>query len=68
MVLLETDFLAHLSQRLIGELIGYSWSGVHPFAALSFTMLKDLLFRNRFANQSEIFGRPDSSVGSAFGF
>ena len=23
-------FLAHLSQRLIGELIGYSWSGVRP--------------------------------------
>ena len=22
------DFLAHLSRRLIGELIGYSWSGV----------------------------------------
>ena len=25
-----TMFLAHLSQRLIGELIGYSWSGVRP--------------------------------------
>ena len=25
-----TLFLAHLSQRLIGELIGYSWSGVRP--------------------------------------
>ena len=24
------DFLAHLSRRLIGELIGYSWSGVRP--------------------------------------
>ena len=23
-------FLAHLSQRLIGELIGYPWSGVRP--------------------------------------
>ena len=34
----------------IGELIGYSWSGVRP---ASFTMLKDLL-RNRFANQSQI--------------
>ena len=22
-------FLAHLSRKLIGELIGYSWSGVH---------------------------------------
>ena len=26
-------FLAHLSQRLIGELIGYSWSGVRPSAS-----------------------------------
>ena len=48
--------LAHLSRRLIGELIGYSWSGVrlssssvHP----SSTMLKDLL-RNRWADQSQI--------------
>ena len=24
------SFLAHLSQRLIGELIGHSWSGVRP--------------------------------------
>ena len=23
-------FLAHLSQRLIGELIGYQWSGIRP--------------------------------------
>ena len=26
----SADFLAHLSRRLIGELIGYSWSGVNP--------------------------------------
>ena len=26
----SVDFLAHLSRRLIGELIGYSWSGVRP--------------------------------------
>ena len=25
-----TGILAHLSRRLIGELIGYSWSGVRP--------------------------------------
>ena len=28
-----SDFLAHLSQRLIGELIGYPWSGVRPSAS-----------------------------------
>ena len=27
-------FLAHLSQRLIGELIGYSWSGVRPSSSV----------------------------------
>ena len=51
------QFLAHLSQRLIGELIGYSWSGVRPASVRrrpAFTMLKDLLLRNRFANQSQI--------------
>ena len=26
----EVHILAHLSRRLIGELIGYSWSGVRP--------------------------------------
>ena len=46
-------FLAHLSRRLIGELIGYSWSGVRPSVRPSFTMLKDLL-RNHWANQSHI--------------
>ena len=47
----KTDFLllAHLSQRLIGDLIGHSWSGVRPSSS---TMLKDLL-RNRGANQSQ---------------
>ena len=34
MALVET-FLAHLSRRLIGELIGYSWSGVRPSSTIS---------------------------------
>ena len=53
--------LAHLSQRLIGELIVYPWSGVRrtsssvvrPSVRPS-TMLKHLLLRNRLANQSQI--------------
>ena len=48
-MLLKVDFMAHLSRRLICELIGYSWSGVRPF-----TMLKDLLLQNCLANQSQI--------------
>ena len=44
------SFLAHLSRRLIGELIVYQWSGVRPLS----TMLKHLLLRNRLANQSQI--------------
>ena len=44
--------LAHLSRRLIGELVGYPWSGACPSA--SFTMLKHLFLPNRWANQSQI--------------
>ena len=29
-ITIARTFLAHLSRRLIGELLGYSWSGVHP--------------------------------------
>ena len=51
-ILIFTSFLAHLSRRLIGELIVYQWSGVRPSAAS--TMLKHLLLRNRLADQSQI--------------
>ena len=44
-----STFLAHLSQRLIGELIGYPWSGVRPS-----TMLKHLL-QNRLPDQSQMW-------------
>ena len=56
-------FLAHLSQRLIGELIGYSWSGVRPSASVVrpsvrrpsvVNNFKRLLLRNRWADQSQI--------------
>ena len=64
------SFLAHLSRRLIGELIGYSWFGVRPSS--SFTMLKDLLLQNRLANQSQILcgaslGRGNESLFAAPG-
>ena len=54
-----SSFLAHLSRRLIGELIVYPWSGVRPSVRrpsvrrLS-TMLKHLLLRNRLADQNQI--------------
>ena len=49
-------FLAHLSRRLIGELIVYQWSGVRRPSVRrpSSTMLKDLLLRNRQSDQSQI--------------
>ena len=49
--------LAHLSRRLIGELIVYPWSGVRRPSVIrrpSSTMLKHLLLRNRLADQSQI--------------
>ena len=49
-------FLAHLSQRLIGELIVYQWSVVRPSVRRpsSSTMLKHLLLRNLWSDQSQI--------------
>ena len=52
--------LAHL--RLIGELIVYQWSVVRPSA--SSTMLKDLLFRNRWSDQSQILCRASLGRGN----
>ena len=48
------SLLAHLSRRLIGELIVYQWSGVRRRRLPSSTMLKHLLLRNRLADQSQI--------------
>ena len=48
-------FLAHLSRRLIGELIVYQWSGVRrrrPSASVH--IFKHLLLQNRSADQSQI--------------
>ena len=46
--------LAHMS-RLIGELVGYPWSGsVRRLPSASFTMLKHLFLRNCWASQSQI--------------
>ena len=60
MIFLQTDklyclrcFLAHLSRRLIGELIVYPWSGVRRTSSSS-TMLKHFLLRNRLADRSQI--------------
>ena len=52
---LTLGFLAHLSRRLIGELIVYQWSGVRRRRRRpSSTILKHLLLRNRLADQSQI--------------
>ena len=69
-----TAFLAHLSRRLIGELIVYPWSGVCPHRPHrpSSTMLKHLLLRNHLADQSQILcgdflGRGNESLFAASG-
>ena len=49
------NFLARLSQRLIGELIGYSWSGIHPSSSsIVVYNFKHLLLQNRLPDQSQI--------------
>ena len=55
----KIPFLAHLSQRLIGELIGYPWSGVRPSSVVRrrpsvVNNFKRLLLQNRLADQSQI--------------
>ena len=54
--LVSVLFLAHLSRRLTGELIGYPWirrpSSVRPSSSVH--IFKHLLLRNRLANQSQI--------------
>ena len=68
-------FLAHLSRRLIGELIVYQWSGVrrpsvvHPSSvrpSASFTMHKDLLLRNRWSDRSQILCGASLGRGTIF--
>ena len=67
--------LAHLSQRLIGELIGYSWSGVRPSSVRRLSVVnnfKRLLLQNRLADQSQILcgaslGRGNESLFAASG-
>ena len=72
---LAPSFLAHLSRRLIGELIVYPLSGVRRTSSVrpsSSTMLKYLLLRNRLADQSQILygaslGRGNESFFAASG-
>ena len=70
-------FLAHLSRRLIGELIGYQWSGVrpsfvYPSSVVVVNNFKHLLLQNRLLDQSQILcgaslGRGNESLFAASG-
>ena len=51
-------FLAHLSRRLIGELIGYSWSVVRPFVVRPSTMLKHLLHKTAWPIKAKFYVEP----------
>ena len=68
----NSGFLAHLSRRLIGELIVYLWirrpSYVVRRPSASFTMLKHLLLRNRLADQSQILCGASLGRGNEFLF
>ena len=65
-------FLAHLSQRLIGELKGYSWSGVRQGSVIIVNNFKHLLLQNHLPDQSQILcgaslGRGNESLFAASG-
>ena len=47
----KTGFLAHLSQRLIGELIGYPWSGVQRHQ-LSIVVRRPSIISNIFSSET----------------
>ena len=75
---IRPQFLAHLSQRLIGELIGYSWSGVRPSSVRRpssssvVNNFKRLLLQNRLPDQCQILcgaslGRGNESLFAASG-
>ena len=44
MFALPFALLAHLSRRLIGELIGYSWSGVRPSLSVRRSQCSKIFF------------------------
>ena len=56
-------YLAHLSQSLIGELIGYSWSGVRPSSSVV-NNFKYLILQNRLLDQSQILCGASFSRGN----
>ena len=45
-------FLAHLSRRLIGELIGYPWSGVRPSSVVVRRRRPSLTISNSFFSET----------------
>ena len=60
-----SPFLAHLSQRLIGELIGYPWSGVRwRLSVVRRSQFQHLLLQNRLANQSKFYLEPPWEGGT----
>ena len=66
----KASILAHLSRRLIGELIGYSWSVRRPSVVVN--NFKHLLLQNRLPDQSQILcgaslGRGNESLFAASG-
>ena len=57
-------FLAHLSQRLKGELIGYSWSGIRPSSSVRCKQFHTSSSPNRWPDQSQILCRVSLGRGN----
>ena len=61
-------FLAHLSRRLIGERIGYSWSGVRPSSVVrrrpSLTILKIFFSKTAWAIKAKFYVEPPWKGGT----
>ena len=58
---LAPSFLAHLSQRLVGELIVYPWSGVRPSSVVVVHNFKHEYLCNQWADGNQILS--EASMG-----
>ena len=60
------SFLAHLSQRLIGELIGYPWSGVRPSVVVRSQCSKIFFSKTAWPIKAKFYVEPPWVGGTIF--
>ena len=67
LIYVKKSFLAHLSQRLIGELLGYPWSGVRRRLSVrrpSFTISNIFFFKTAWPIKAKFYVEPPWEGGT----